>query len=226
MKIAEIARAVELAGVSRIFGNRPALVRIDLRVERGEVLLVRGPNGAGKSTLLRMLSTALPPSEGEARVLGRDLKCERNEIRRRVEYVGHSTRLYEELTARENLRFVATLWGIEAGRIEPALDEAGLLPAADVRVATFSQGMRQRLALARIGLRAPELLLLDEPFAALDALARQALELTLAAVAARGATALLVSHDHYADSVATRTIDLTHGRIVQDASRALQETAR
>ena len=104
-------RAVELRGVSRLFDYRPALVRVDLVVEVGEVLLVRGSNGAGKSTLLRVLATALSPSEGEGRVLGWDLRTERGEIRRRAEYVGHATRLYEDLSARENLRFVTKLWG-------------------------------------------------------------------------------------------------------------------
>ncbi|MGH2808854.1 MAG: ABC transporter ATP-binding protein, partial [Actinomycetota bacterium] len=81
-----------------MFEHRPALVRVDLTVERGEVLLVRGPNGAGKSTLLRVVSTALSPSEGEGRILGFDLRTRRRDIRRHVEYVGHATRLYEDLT--------------------------------------------------------------------------------------------------------------------------------
>lgn len=219
------ARAVELRGISRLFEYRPALVRVDLDVERGEVLLVRGSNGAGKSTLLRVLSTALAPSEGDGSVLGWDLQSDRDEIRARVEYVGHATRLYEDLTATENLRFIARLWGLESPRIDDSLIEVGLEAAADLRVSAFSQGMRQRLALARIALRQPELLLLDEPFAALDAAARDALEATLTSATARNATVILVSHDHYADAIASRTIDLTHGRIVQDLRQERVEVA-
>ncbi|MGH2753886.1 MAG: heme ABC exporter ATP-binding protein CcmA [Actinomycetota bacterium] len=213
-------RAVELEGISRFFDHRPALVRIDLVVDRGEVILVKGPNGAGKSTLLRVLSTALTPSEGEGSVLGYDLRSQRDQIRRRVEYVGHATRLYEDLTARENLRFVARLWGIKRPAIDDSLEQVGLLAAAGLRVSAFSQGMRQRLALARIVLRDPDLLLLDEPFAGLDAAARNALEGMLADATRRGATVLLVSHDHYADAIASRNIDLTHGRIVADVRPA------
>ncbi|HEV2756526.1 MAG TPA: heme ABC exporter ATP-binding protein CcmA [Actinomycetota bacterium] len=217
--------AIELTGVSRLYGYRPALVRVDLRVEAGEVLLVRGSNGAGKSTLLRILATALPVTEGEGRLHGFDLRTERAAIRRRVEYVGHATRLYEDLTGAENLRFVARLWGIARPPIDRALAEVGLLEAAALRVATYSQGMRQRLALARIVLRDPDLLLLDEPFAALDAAARDALEVTLGAATRRGATVVLVSHDHYADALATRTVDLTHGRIVRDVAARPSEAA-
>ena len=170
------SRAVSLRGVSRLFEYRPALVRVDLTVDIGEILLVRGANGAGKSTLLRVLATALSPSEGEGSVLGWDLRTEQRDIRRHLEYVGHATRHYEDLTARENLRFVARLWDLSRADADAALERVGLLHAADSRVSTYSQGMRQRLALARIALRSPQLLLLDEPFAALDAAGREALD--------------------------------------------------
>ena len=218
-------RVVELKGVTRLFEHRPALVRVDLTVDPGEIVLVRGANGAGKSTLLRVLSTALAPSEGEGEILGFDLRTERREIRRHVEYVGHSTRLYEDLTARENLRFVSRLWGIAQPAIDEALERVGLGRAADSRVAMYSQGMRQRLALARITVRDAQLLLLDEPFAALDAAARDALDGTLARSTERGATVILVSHDHYADAIASRTIDLMHGRIVRDVRPDRREVA-
>ena len=214
--------AVELEGLSRFFEHRPAVVRVDLRVRRGEILLVKGPNGAGKSTLLRVLSTALSPSEGEGRILGFDLRTQRRDIRQNVEYVGHQTRLYEDLTARENLRFVARLWGVPEPRIDEALAEVGLIVSADLRVSMYSQGMRQRLALARTVLRAPQLLLLDEPFAALDASARHALTAIVEDAMRREATVLIVSHDHYADSLATRRVDMTSGRIVRDADHRVE----
>ncbi|MGH2807633.1 MAG: ATP-binding cassette domain-containing protein, partial [Actinomycetota bacterium] len=124
--------------------------------------------------------------------------------------------LYEDLTARENLAFVARLWGVVEPDIDEALARVGLLRAADLRVSMYSQGMRQRLALARTVLRAPQLLLLDEPFAALDASAREALTSIVEDAMRREATVLIVSHDDYADALATRTVDLTNGRIVRD----------
>src|SRR5438093_1252972 len=141
--------AVRLSGVTRVFGAAPALIRADLSVERGEVLLVRGPNGAGKSTLLRVIATALSPTYGSGSVLGFDLVTGREEIRRRVELLAHRTRLYEDLTARENLRFTSALYGLDAGRIDPVLRDVGLADAAGERVRGYSHGMRQRVAVAR-----------------------------------------------------------------------------
>ena len=94
---------MRLSSVTRVFGLVPGLVRVDLAVERGEMLLVRGPNGAGKSTLLRVIATAVSPTYGSGSVLGYDLVRERDQIRRRTELLGHRTRLYEDLSAEENL---------------------------------------------------------------------------------------------------------------------------
>src|SRR5438552_16037153 len=103
--------AVRLSGVTGVFGVAPALIRADLSVPRGEVLLVRGPNGAGKSTLLRVIATVLSPTYGRGSVLGCDLAREPDEVRRRVELIGHRTRLYEDLSGRENRRLWCRLVG-------------------------------------------------------------------------------------------------------------------
>src|SRR5439155_20513112 len=150
-------------------GVLPGIVRVDLSIEPGETILVRGPNGAGKSTLLKVMATAISPMYGSGSILGFDLTAEREEIRRRVELVGHRTRLYEDLTGRENLRFACALYGADPAGISDALERVGLVEAADERVHGYSQGMRQRVAVARALLRRPELLLLDEPYAGLDA---------------------------------------------------------
>jgi ABC-type multidrug transport system ATPase subunit len=135
---------VDLRGVTRLFGAAPALVRVDLAIERGEVVVLRGPNGAGKSTLLRIVATALSPTYGGGSVLGFDLADAREEIRRRAELLTHRTRLYEELTARENLELFADLLDIHHDLVQGALERVALADVADERVRTFSAGCVRR----------------------------------------------------------------------------------
>src|SRR2546428_3338657 len=212
--------AVRLSGVTRVFGVAPALVRVDLRVERGEVLLVRGPNGAGKSTLLRVMATALSPTYGSGSVLGFDLVAGREEIRRRIDLLGHRTRLYEDLTGRENLRFAAVLFGLETGSIDGALRRVGLTDVADERVRGYSQGMRQRVAVARALLRRPELLLLDEPYAGLDEGGKDVVDDAIRAARADGRTVVLATHDPSRGGAATRTVFMDGGRVLPELRTA------
>jgi heme exporter protein A len=205
--------------VTRVFGVAPAIVRVHLSVARGEVLLVRGPNGAGKSTLLRVVATALSPTYGGGSVLGFDLLRDRDEIRRRVELLGHKTRLYEDLTAAENLRFACALYDVGRAGVHSALERVGLLDVQGERVRGFSQGMRQRVAVARALLRAPELLLLDEPYAGLDAHARDVVDESIRDARAAGRTVMLATHDvGRAEVAATRTIGMDQGRILSSAA--------
>jgi heme exporter protein A len=204
--------AVRLDSVTRMFGATPALVRADLTVARGEVLLVRGPNGAGKTTLLRIIATAISPTYGGGTVLGHDLAAGREEIRRRTELVGHHTRLYEDLTALENLRFTCAMHGLDPGGAEAILDRVGLSRVARHRVAGFSQGMRQRAAMARAIARRPDLLLLDDPFAGLDAAGRAVLEAEIAGARAQGRTVIVAAPDPAAEAMATRVVHMEEGR--------------
>ena len=194
--MAETAPAIELRGLRREFGERVAFAGIDLAVPSGSTLAVLGPNGSGKTTLLRVLAGLLRPSGGEARVLGCELPAESWKLRGRIGYLGHDPLLYRDLTARENLRFVARLHGLDrAGaesRIEQLLAAVGMDRRADDRVAEFSAGMAQRVAVCGALLTEPELLLLDEPEAHLDARAREASE---ALLAANGRTRVIVSHE-------------------------------
>jgi heme exporter protein A len=212
--------AVSLAGVTRVFGVTPALVRVDLEVAPGEALLVRGPNGAGKSTLLRVIATVLSPTYGRGSVFGLDLVRDRQEIRGRIEFIGHRTRLYEDLTGRENLRFWCRLYGMDPDGVDEALDHVRLGPDAGTRVAAYSQGMRQRVAVARAWLRRPELLLLDEPYAGLDDEAKAIVDDLIGETAARGDTVILATHDRTRGAVAGRTISVDGGRVVPDPTRA------
>jgi heme exporter protein A len=205
--------AVELRGVTRVFDGLPAVTQIRLDVAAGETLWLCGSNGSGKSTLLRLIATALSPTFGTGQVLGLDLTRQRDRIRGRVELLGHQSRFYGELTAVENLRFVARMFGVKADRALPALERVGLDEVADVRTASFSQGMRQRLALARCLLRDPEMILLDEPYAGLDAEARILVDDLLGDAAGRGRTVLIASHEPPPPGTVDRRVFLEAGRI-------------
>jgi heme exporter protein A len=208
--------AIELDRVTRVFGATPALVRVDLRIERGEAVFLRGANGAGKSTLLRIAATLLSPTYGSGTVLGFDLSKDRDEIRARTEFMGHRTRLYEDLTAEENLRFSCRMYGIPSQEARPALERVGLKDASGERVRTFSQGMRQRVAVARAAIRRPELLLLDEPYAGLDTASREAVDELIGATTASGGTAVIATHDPSRGDMATRTLYMQDGRLLPE----------
>ena len=205
--------AVELRGVTRLFGSSPALVRVDLSIERGEAVVLRGPNGAGKSTLLRVVATALSPTYGGGSVLGFDLATEREEIRRRCELLTHRTRLYEELTARENLELFARLLGIPNARVADTLERVALADAADERVRTFSAGMRQKVAVARAIVRDPEILLLDEPTTGLDDAARHVVERMILDAAAQGRTLVIATHHAIASELGARIVAMRDGAV-------------
>jgi heme exporter protein A len=209
--------AIELSGLTRVFGVVPGLVRADLVVEPGQTVLVRGPNGAGKSTLLRVIATALSPTYGHGSVLGFDLVKERVEIRRRTELVGHRTRLYEDLTARENLRFACALYGADARAIDEVLTRLDLEVVAGERVRGFSHGMRQRVALARALLRSPELLLLDEPYGGLDEEGKDLVDSAIGEARLAGRTVVLATHDAArARPMASRVLFMDAGRLLPD----------
>jgi heme exporter protein A len=212
------------AGLRRLFGERPALDGIDLRLEPGETLLVLGPNGAGKTTLLRVLSTLLRPSGGEASVLGCSLPDEAWRLRGRVGYLGHEPLLYRELSGRENLRFHARLHGIgpEAAeaRIESLLRAMEVDRRADERIAQLSAGTRQRLAICRCLLHGPDLLLLDEPDAHLDAEGR---ELARRLLEQEGRSRVVATHDpERALPGADRALVLGHRGVQVRACRAAE----
>ena len=205
--------AVELRGITRVFDGLPAVRQVRLTVRAGEVVWVCGGNGSGKSTLLRLVATALSPTFGDGAVLGFALLGEREEIRARVELLGHQPRFYGQLTALENLRFVCRMYGIDVRHALPALERVGLDEVAGVRASSFSQGMRQRLALGRCLMRDPDLILLDEPFAGLDVDARGIVTDLLADAERRGRTVLLASHEPPVEGTVHRRVQLESGRL-------------
>jgi heme exporter protein A len=170
-----------------------ALDRVSFSVPAGSTLAVFGPNGAGKTTLLKVLATLLRPHEGSVKVLGCELPSEAWKLRGQVGYLGHEPALYRSLSARENLVFAARLHGVEETRVDELLDAVGLARRAGDPIQEFSRGMRQRIAAARAVLHRPDVLLLDEPWSAVDPHAIALLEPLIGR--ASGATRILVTHD-------------------------------
>ncbi len=195
-----------------VLGQFPALAGADLTVDAGEILLLAGPNGAGKTTLLRLLAGLVPLRSGSASVLGVDLTVDCRAHRRRLSLIGHETFCYDDLTVIENLRFAARAAGARDEAANFAATRFGLGAIADVRHARLSAGQRRRLALAAALAREPELLLLDEPHAGLDAQGRDLLDSILVAASADGVTVLVASHElDRARSLATREVIVEQG---------------
>ena len=162
---------LEVQGLGKRFGPSAVLRSLDFALRRGEILLVLGENGSGKSTLLRILAGLLRPSSGTVRLNGQPLHSSDPGSRRFVGLLSHASHMYHELTLRENLVFVARLYGVNdpAAAAALAIVTAGLESRADEPVGRLSRGMVQRGAIARAFLHSPELMLVDEPFTALDA---------------------------------------------------------
>jgi heme exporter protein A len=156
-----------------------------------------GGNGAGKTTLLRVAATLLRPTRGGGRVLGHSLESEAATVRHRIGVMSFSPGLYEDLSADENLRFACKMRGErpDLARIANVLEQVGLAAHAAARVRGFSSGMRRRVALARVLLTSPDLLLLDEPYAALDEEGADLINQVIAGVVARGGAVMAATHD-------------------------------
>ncbi|MBJ7329866.1 MAG: ABC transporter ATP-binding protein [Solirubrobacteraceae bacterium] len=205
--------AVELDGLGRRFGERPALADVTLAVPAGATLAILGANGAGKSTLLRILAGLLRPTEGTAKILERKLPDDGWAVRGRVGFLAHEPMLYRELTARENLTFHARLFGVTPARVTDVLEAVGMTARADDRVAELSRGMTQRVAVARAVLHEPEVLLLDEPTANLDPGAAEHVGPLIGRESKR--TRVLTSHDpQHAIEEADLVLALKDGRPV------------
>ncbi len=223
----EAVTPLELCGIGKRFGRLSVLRGVDLRVDGGEVVGLIGANGSGKTTLLSIAVGLLSPSEGERRLGGTAAPQVELPHRCRIAFVTHTTQLYSRLTARENMELFAELRrsaGAEVLPSEPLLERLGLTDAADRMVGTFSRGMMQRLALARALAGRPSLLLLDEPFTALDRPGRDRLTEVLTAERERGLAVLLSSHDYDAVVASTdRVVLLAGGRLRGEARRDAQE---
>jgi ABC-2 type transport system ATP-binding protein len=171
-------RAIEIRGLEKRYGDVLALRSLDLDVPRGSIFGFLGPNGSGKTTAMRILLGLARPTGGRARVLGFDVVAQSLEIRRRVGYLAQLPRFYEELTPRETLRFSLGFFPHDAedrvdDEVADALELVGIRDKADQPVGGLSGGQRQRLGIAQAYVHRPELLILDEPAAALDPIGRR-----------------------------------------------------
>jgi heme ABC exporter ATP-binding subunit CcmA len=205
--------AVELHDVARHFGRFAALRGITADFACGRLHVLLGENGAGKSTLLRVMAGLLAATRGTVRVLGAGVQ---REVATRFGYMGHAPLLYDELSAMENLEYFAALYGIhDDARCAEAIRMVGLDPALERRVGQYSQGMRQRISLARAIVHQPELLFLDEPFSNVDVGSARQMTTLLADMRDAGTTIFVVTHQAaLMESVADECMVLEAGRMV------------
>lgn len=215
--------ALEVRELSRTFGARKALDKVDFELAQGSFLSIFGPNGAGKTTLLKVLSTLTTPSKGSAAVLGLDVVEGAVELRERIGFISHNPLLYPDLTAEENLEFFAEIYCIDSPkeRIRELLVDVELDHRRLDLVRTFSRGMLQRLSIARALLHDPALVFLDEPYSGLDPHAMDILDGLLKRIR-DGRTFVMVSHDLTKGlELCSHALILAKGKIVLFQDREL-----
>jgi heme exporter protein A len=207
--------AIDVEGVARRYGRRWALAEVTFRVAPATVVMVAGRNGAGKSTLFRILATAIRPDRGKATVCGFDVVRDRVDVRRLTAILSHASYLYDALSAKENLHIVADHLGIPRRGVGAVLEQVGLGPRADDVVATFSAGMRKRLSFGRILLQEPRVVLLDEPYGALDPPGFELVDEVIRELKRRGTTILMATHQwERSAALADTALVLEAGRVV------------
>ena len=209
--------AIEVRGASKAYGRSIALNNLDLSVPWGKALTVFGPNGSGKTTLIKVLATLSKPDAGTINIAGLDARRDGAYARRLVGVMTHDPLLYDDLTARENLRFAARMFGLDDtdGRIESIADQLDITARLDQRVGTLSHGWKKRFSLARALLHDPPILLMDEPESGLDEQALAGLGEVLREESVLRRTVVLTTHNferglEFGDEVAI----LAKGRLV------------
>ncbi|NDP44012.1 MAG: ABC transporter ATP-binding protein [Aromatoleum sp.] len=187
---------IDVRGLNKSFGSHHVVKDLALSVRRGEIFGFLGPNGSGKTTSIRMICGLLTPDSGSGTCLGFDILREARQIKRHAGYMTQRFSLWEDLTIRENLRFIGRMYGMDriAQRIEASLAQLGLTARGDQLAGELSGGWKQRLALAACLLHEPQLLLLDEPTAGVDPKARRDFWDELHGLAAQGITVLVSTH--------------------------------
>jgi heme exporter protein A len=205
---------LDVRDVSKRFGARWALARITLTIKSGEAVMLAGHNGSGKTTLLRLLAAATMPTLGDCSLGEVSLKQNRDHFRAHVALLSHASGHYDDLSARENLRVHAGLMKKPVQAIDAALDAVGLSARADAPVREYSAGMKKRLAIARVMLKQPPIILLDEPFGELDPQGMEVVEAWMKNERAAGKTLVLATHWlEQGGRLTDRAIHLQDGRV-------------
>lgn len=209
------ANAIEVQNLRRDYNGLRALDGISFCVERGEIFGFLGPNGAGKTTTIKILTGQLRPTAGKAWVMGFDVVEERHQLKPQIGVVFETQNIYERLSGRDNLAFFARLYGVNSGRVDEVLVQVGLENRAKERMKKYSNGMKQRLLIARALLHKPKVLFLDEPTRGLDPKVAREIRAFVAGLARQGVTVFLTTHYmEEADQLSDRVAILDQGQIV------------
>ena len=207
--------AIEVEQLSRSFNGLQAVKNISFSVEAGEIFGFLGHNGAGKTTTIRMLTGQLLPTSGTARVAGCDVITEQQKLKPLIGVVSEHQNLYERMSGRENLEFAVRLYGQSLTRIDETLEQVALLDRAKDNVRGYSNGMKQRLVIARALLHRPKIVFLDEPTRGLDPVVGREIRQLILGLAQQGVTIFLTTHYmEEADQLCGRVAFLSEGRIV------------
>jgi ABC-2 type transport system ATP-binding protein len=208
-------KAIQVRELTRDYNGLRAVDGITFTVETGEIFGFLGPNGAGKTTTIKVLTGQLRPTSGTAQVAGCDVVKGRQQLKPRIGVVFEYQNLYERLSARDNLIFAARLYGVPKGQVDQVLAQVGLSDRARDRIKEYSNGMKQRLLIARALLHEPEVLFLDEPTRGLDPNVARDIRSVIANLARRGVTVFLTTHYmEEADRLSDRVAIIDQGCIV------------
>lgn len=208
-------KAIDVKNLTRDYNGLRAVDHISFTVEPGEIFGFLGPNGAGKTTTIKMLTGQLRPTEGTAQVMGCDVVEERQQLKPQIGVVFDSQNVYERLSARDNLLFTARLYGVDKRRVDEVLKMVGLSQRAKDKVKKYSNGMKQRLVIARALLHGPKVLFLDEPTRGLDPNVARDIRAFVVELSGQGVTVFLTTHYmDEADHLSHRVAILDQGKIV------------
>ncbi|MFY9621085.1 MAG: ABC transporter ATP-binding protein [Pyrinomonadaceae bacterium] len=207
--------AIDVNGLTRTFNDLRAVDNISFAVEAGEIFGFLGHNGAGKTTTIRMLTGQLRPTAGQAQVAGCDTATEQQRLKPLIGVVSEHQNLYERMSGRENLTFAAQLYGVEDKRADEVLNQVGMTDRAGDKVQNYSNGMKQRVLIARALLHRPQIIFLDEPTRGLDPVVARDIRRLILDLATQGVTVFLTTHYmEEADQLCRRVAFISEGRIV------------
>ena len=208
-------KAIEVENLSRSFNSLRAVDNISFSVDVGEIFGFLGHNGAGKTTTIRMLSGQLQPTSGRGRVAECDIVSEQQRLRPMIGVVSEHQNLYERMSGRENLEFAARLYSKDVRRVDEVLEQVALVDRAKDKVQNYSNGMKQRLLIARSILHQPQIIFLDEPTRGLDPVVGREIRRLIVDMSKQGVTIFLTTHYmEEADQLCERVAFLSEGRIV------------